>query len=56
MMERQDKKLSCINTSILLKLPFYDPPKWGWAAVGGVADLLPPIEVSHKKNQVMNLP
>jgi hypothetical protein len=33
----------CALTSMNLSL--LDPPRWGWAAVGGVADLLTPQEV-----------
>jgi hypothetical protein len=33
------------NTDMMCSLPLYDPPKWGWSALGGVVDLLPPHEV-----------
>ena len=29
----------------LMNLALYDPPRWGWTAVGTIADLLPPHEV-----------
>lgn len=29
----------------IMNLTLLDPPKWGWTAAGGVADLLPPHEV-----------
>jgi hypothetical protein len=29
-------------------LALLDPPRWGWTATGGVADLLPPHEVCFK--------
>ena len=28
-----------------MNLSLMDPPRWGWAAVGGIVDLLPPHEV-----------
>ena len=28
-----------------MNMTLFDPPRWGWAAVGGVADLLTPHEV-----------
>jgi hypothetical protein len=31
----------------LMNLTLLDPPRWGWTAVGGVADLLSPHEVSY---------
>ena len=47
-----------INTNVLINLCRYDPPKFGWAATGGIVDLLPPIEVrtilniNHKYNKI----
>ena len=32
----------------LMNLTLLDPPRWGWSAVGGVADLLTPHEVSFR--------
>jgi hypothetical protein len=29
-----------------MNMALFDPPRWGWAAVGGIADVLPPHEVS----------
>jgi hypothetical protein len=36
----------CAQTSMNLSL--LDPPRWGWAAVGGVVDLLTPQEVRNE--------
>ena len=30
-----------------MNMTLVEPPKWGWTAVGGVADLLTPHEVSR---------
>ena len=38
-----------IDTTSLLQLPFYDPQRWGWAATGGIFDLLTPLEVCSFK-------
>ena len=35
--------LFCENS---INLALLDPPRFGWTAAGGVADLLPPHEVS----------
>lgn len=31
----------------VLNLTLFDPPRYGWTALGGVADLLPPHEVRN---------
>jgi hypothetical protein len=30
----------------VMNMTLFDPPRWGWTAVGGIADLLSPHEVS----------
>ena len=35
-----------ICSESLMNLTLIDPPRWGWTALGGVADLLTPHEVS----------
>ena len=30
----------------LMNKALYDPPRWGWTALGGIADVLSPHEVS----------
>lgn len=36
----------------LMNLALSDPPRWGWTAAGGIADLLPPHEVSKEVSPV----
>ena len=31
---------------IVMNMALYDPPRWGWTALGGMADVLTPHEVS----------
>lgn len=40
-----------------MNMPLFDPPRWGWTAIGGVADVLPPHEVrlSQKSGWVYNI-
>ena len=30
----------------VMNMTLFDPPRWGWTAVGGISDLLSPHEVS----------
>ena len=32
---------------IVMNTALYDPPRWGWTAVGGIADVLSPHEVRY---------
>ncbi|KAG7353450.1 bromodomain containing protein [Nitzschia inconspicua] len=34
----------------VMNMPLIDPPRWGWTAVGGVADVLPPHERARRKS------
>ena len=34
-----------IFAEILMNRSLYDPPRWGWTALGGIADVLSPHEV-----------
>ena len=34
-----------VRTENMVNLTLLDPPRWGWTAAGGVADLLSPHEV-----------
>jgi hypothetical protein len=35
-----------VDTQSMMNLSLLDPPRWGWTALGGICDLLPPHEVS----------
>ena len=32
---------------IVMNMTLYDPPRWGWTAVGGISDVLSPHEVRY---------
>lgn len=34
-----------LNAETMMNLSLLDPPHYGWTAAGGIADLLPPVEV-----------
>ena len=34
----------------MMNLSLLDPPRWGWTAIGGVADVLTPHEVRKEKH------
>ena len=34
-----------LNAETMINLSLLDPPHFGWTAGGGIADLLPPVEV-----------
>ena len=38
-----------LNAETMMNLSLLDPPHYGWTAAGGIADLLPPVEVGHAK-------
>lgn len=51
--EEASLKEQCLQSTVadleattVMNLTLMDPPRYGWAAVGSVADLLPPHEVS----------
>jgi len=35
-----------VNVETVMNLALLDPPRFGWSAIGGVVDVLPPHEVS----------
>ena len=35
-----------VDAQSMMNLSLLDPPRWGWTALGGICDLLPPHEVS----------
>ena len=37
-----------LSAETVMNLTLMDPPRWGWTAVGGVADLLTPQEVRQE--------
>ena len=39
----------CEYAERVMNMSLFDPPRWGWTAVGGVADLLSPHEVRAQK-------
>jgi hypothetical protein len=38
-----------------MNLALFDPPRWGWTAIGGIADVLPPHEVNSANLFKMSL-
>ena len=36
-----------IYAETAMNMSLYDPPRWGWTAVGGIADVLSPHEVRY---------
>lgn len=36
-----------LNAETMMNLSLLDPPHYGWTAAGGIADLLPPVEVRN---------
>lgn len=43
-----------LNAEIMMNLSLLDPPHYGWTAAGGIADLLPPVEVIELRKQLRN--
>lgn len=39
------RPMNMLAAESVLNLALSDPPRWGWTAAGGIADLLPPHEV-----------
>eukprot|EP00978_Attheya_sp_CCMP212_P032343 scaffold125904_cov49-Attheya_sp.AAC.2 len=47
--QEQTQEAMDVGTEAMLTLTLVDPPRWGWSAVGGVTDLLPPHERARRK-------
>ncbi|CAJ1954578.1 unnamed protein product [Cylindrotheca closterium] len=48
--KQQQSSPSPAYTQSSLNRLLYDPPRWGWSAVGGIADLLTPHERSRRRS------
>ena len=47
--QRQPVQQSVAFAETAMDMALYDPPRWGWTALGGIADVLSPQEVRYNK-------